>query len=90
MIDPESVKALITNKTKVILPTQLNGRCCQMDSLIKIAEDNDLIIIEDAAQGLGAKYKGKGIGTFGKGATISFYPAKNLGSFGLINWLYSQ
>lgn len=82
MIDPESVKALITNKTKVILPTQLNGRCCQMDSLIKIAEDNDLIIIEDAAQGLGAKYKGKGIGTFGKGATISFYPAKNLGSFG--------
>ena len=82
MIDPESVKSLITNKTKVILPTQLNGRCCEMDSLTKIAEDNDLIIIEDAAQGLGAKYKGKGIGTFGKGATISFYPAKNLGSFG--------
>ena len=39
-------------------------------------------VVEDAAQGLGAKYKGDGIGTFDKGATISFYPAKNLGSFG--------
>jgi dTDP-4-amino-4,6-dideoxygalactose transaminase len=82
MIDPESVKSLITTKTKAIIPTQLNGRCCEMDSLMKIANDNNLIIIEDAAQGLGAKYKGQGIGTFDKGATISFYPAKNLGSLG--------
>lgn len=82
MIDPESVKSLITNKTKAIIPTQLNGRCCEMDSLLKIAKQYNLIIIEDAAQGLGAKYKGDGIGTFDKGATISFYPAKNLGSFG--------
>jgi len=82
MIDPESVKSLITRTTKAIVPTQLNGRCCEMDSLMKIAKENDLIIIEDAAQGLGAKYKGQGIGTFDKGATISFYPAKNLGSFG--------
>tara|TARA_B100001057_G_scaffold60649_1_gene53817 strand:- start:842 stop:1945 length:1104 start_codon:yes stop_codon:yes gene_type:complete len=82
MIDPESVKSLITNKTKAIIPTQLNGRCCEMDTLLQIAKQNNLIIIEDAAQGLGAKYKGDGIGTFDKGATISFYPAKNLGSFG--------
>lgn len=82
MIDPESVKTLITSKTKAIIPTQLNGRCCEMDSLLKIAKQHNLIIIEDAAQGLGAKYKGDGIGTFDKGATISFYPAKNLGSFG--------
>ena len=53
-----------------------------MDSLLQIAKQHNLIIIEDAAQGLGAKYKGDGIGTFDKGATISFYPAKNLGSFG--------
>ena len=82
MIDPESVESLITNKTKAIVPTQLNGRCCEMDSLLEIAKKHDLIIIEDAAQGLGAEYKGSGIGTFDKGATISFYPAKNLGSFG--------
>jgi dTDP-4-amino-4,6-dideoxygalactose transaminase len=49
---------------------------------LAIAKENKLIILEDAAQGLGAQFKGKGIGTFDKGATISFYPAKNLGSFG--------
>jgi dTDP-4-amino-4,6-dideoxygalactose transaminase len=82
MIDPESVKTLITKKTKAILPTQLNGRCCDMDALLEIAAESNLIILEDAAQGLGAQFKNKGIGTFDKGATISFYPAKNLGSFG--------
>jgi dTDP-4-amino-4,6-dideoxygalactose transaminase len=82
MIDPASVTKLITPKTKAIIPTQLNGRCCDMAALTKIAEDNNLIIIEDGAQGLGARFKGKGIGNYTKGATISFYPAKNLGSFG--------
>ena len=82
MIDPDSVRKLITQKTKAILPTQLNGRCCDMDALMAIAKEHNLIILEDAAQGLGAKYKGKGVGTFDKGGTISFYPAKNLGSFG--------
>ncbi len=82
MIDPSSVESLITSKTKAIIPTQLNGRCCDMDSLLKIARENNLIIIEDAAQGLGAKFKGKSVCSFDKGGTISFYPAKNLGSFG--------
>lgn len=82
MIDPESIKRLITPRTKAILPTQLNGRCCDMEEIMKIASSNNLIVIEDAAQGLGAKHKGKGVGSFDKGGTISFYPAKNLGSFG--------
>jgi dTDP-4-amino-4,6-dideoxygalactose transaminase len=82
MIDPESIKKLITSKTKAILPTQLNGRCCDMEAIMKIAKEHNLIVLEDAAQGLGAKHKGKGVGTFDKGGTISFYPAKNLGSFG--------
>lgn len=82
MIDPESVRKLITNRTKAILPTQLNGRCCDMEALMTIAKANNLIVLEDAAQGLGARFKNKGIGTLDKGATISFYPAKNLGSFG--------
>jgi dTDP-4-amino-4,6-dideoxygalactose transaminase len=82
MIDPESVRKLITSKTKMILPTQVNGRCCNMDALKAIAEEHNLMIFEDAAQGLGARFKGQGIGTFGLGGSISFYPAKNLGSFG--------
>ena len=82
MIDPESIKKLITSKTKAILPTQLNGRCCDMEKIMKIAKENNLIVLEDAAQGLGAKHKGIGVGSFDKGGTISFYPAKNLGSFG--------
>lgn len=82
MIDPESIKKLITPKTKAILPTQLNGRCCDMDAILAIANEHNLIVLEDAAQGLGAKYKGKGIGSFDKGGTLSFYPAKNLGCFG--------
>lgn len=82
MIDPISVESLITDKTKAILPTQLNGRCCEMDKLLEIAKKYNLVIIEDAAQGLGAKFKNKSVCSFDLGGTISFYPAKNLGSFG--------
>ena len=82
MIDPVAVEAAITPKTKAILPTQLNGRCCDMDALRSIAKKHNLIIIEDAAQALGAKYKGEFAGTMGLAGTISFYPAKTLGSFG--------
>lgn len=82
MIDPVAVEAAITPRTKAILPTQLNGRCCDMDALKAIADKYDLLIIEDAAQGLGARYKGNFAGTMGLAGTISFYPAKTLGSFG--------
>lgn len=82
MLDPESVRSLITPKTRAILPTQVNGRCCDMEEIMKIAKEHNLFVLEDAAQGLGAKHKGQGVGTFDKGGTISFYPAKNLGSFG--------
>ena len=82
MIDPVAVENAITSKTKAIIPTQLNGRCCDMNSLRNIAKKYNLIIIEDAAQALGAKYKGEFAGTMGLAGTISFYPAKTLGSFG--------
>jgi dTDP-4-amino-4,6-dideoxygalactose transaminase len=82
MLDPESVRKLITPKTRAIMPTQLNGRCCDMEAIMAIAKEYNLIVLEDAAQGLGAKHKGIGVGGFDKGGTISFYPAKNLGSFG--------
>jgi len=82
MIDPESVKKAITGKTRAIMPTQLNGRTCDMDALQAIADHYNLIIIEDAAQALYSKFKGKCSGTFGLAGTFSFYPAKVLGCFG--------
>ena len=82
LLDPASVEAVITTRTKAIMPTQLNGRTCDMDALQAIADEHDLLIIEDAAQALGSKYKGKMAGTFGLASAISFYPAKNLGCFG--------
>jgi dTDP-4-amino-4,6-dideoxygalactose transaminase len=64
------------------MPTQLNGRVCDMDAIINIANKHGLFIVEDAAQGLGARYKGKHAGTFGLASCISFFPAKVLGCFG--------
>lgn len=81
-IDPASVEASITPRTKAIMPTQLNGRCCDMDALREICERHGLFLIEDSAQALGAKYKGEVAGSFGKGGVISFYPAKTLGCLG--------
>jgi len=82
MIDPESVEKAITDKTRVIMPTQLNGRTCDMDALQAIADKYGLIIIEDAAQALSSNFNGKCAGTFGLAGTFSFYPAKVLGCFG--------
>jgi dTDP-4-amino-4,6-dideoxygalactose transaminase len=82
LIDPVAVESAITKRTKAIFPTQLNGRVCDMERLQAIADRHGLLIIEDAAQALGAKYKGRAAGTFGLAGTISFYPAKTLGSLG--------
>jgi len=82
MIDPNHVLRLITKKSRAIMPTQLNGRTCDMDALLSIAEEHQLIIIEDAAQALGSKFRRKYAGTFGAAGTFSFYPAKLLGCFG--------
>lgn len=82
LIDAASVAAAITPRTKAIMPTQLNGRTANMEALGRIAERHGLIIIEDAAQGLGSRFKGRCAGTFGLAACISFYPAKTLGCFG--------
>lgn len=82
MMDVTVIEQAITPRTKALVPTQLNGRVCNMDAIMSIAEKHNLFIVEDAAQALGAKYKGKSAGTFGVAGTISFYPAKSLGCFG--------
>lgn len=82
MLDAADVELRITSKTKAIMPVQINGRTCDMNALQTIAEKHGLMIVEDAAQGLGSKFNGQCAGTFGKFGTISFYPAKLLGCFG--------
>jgi dTDP-4-amino-4,6-dideoxygalactose transaminase len=82
LIDPESVEAAVTEKSRFIMPTQLNGRTADMDALQSIADKHGLIIVEDAAQALGSKFKGRYAGTFGLAGSISLYPAKVLGCFG--------
>jgi dTDP-4-amino-4,6-dideoxygalactose transaminase len=82
LLDPSSVESFITPATRAIMPVQLNGRVCDMDRLQTIASRHKLLLIEDSAQGLGAKFKGKCAGTFGLAGVFSFYPAKVLGCFG--------
>jgi dTDP-4-amino-4,6-dideoxygalactose transaminase len=82
LIDPRAIEAAITSRTKAIVPTQLNGQVCDMDAIMDICMRHNLILIEDAAQSLGAKYKGKSAGTFGLASAYSYYPAKVVGCFG--------
>lgn len=81
-VDMDAVEHAITPKTKVIMPVHLNGRICDMDRLMALAEKHHLIIIEDAAQALGASFKGKQAGSYGLTGCFSFYPFKALGAFG--------
>jgi dTDP-4-amino-4,6-dideoxygalactose transaminase len=81
-IDPQAVDAAITNKTAAIVAVHLYGRLAPMDELIAISEKHGLLLLEDAAQAHGARYKGKRAGSMGTAAGFSFYPAKNLGAWG--------
>jgi len=86
-IDANKIEEKISSKTKAIIPVHLNGRCCDMEKLMTIAKKHNLIVIEDAAQALGAKFKTKEgkwkiAGSFGLAGAFSFYPFKVLGAFG--------
>ena len=82
LIDPDAIEDAITSRTVGIMPTQLNGRTCDMERIMQIANKYKLYVVEDAAQALGSKFKGKNAGTFGHSSAISFFPAKVLGCFG--------
>lgn len=81
-IDPAGIEAKITPRTKAILPVHLYGQAADMDPIMEIARRHGLIVIEDAAQAHGAKYKGRAVGSIGDMACFSFYPGKNLGAYG--------
>ena len=81
-LDVGKLEAAITPKTKAIIPVHLYGLAVDMDRVMALAEKHGLKVIEDCAQAHGATWNGKKIGTFGHGATFSFYPGKNLGAYG--------
>lgn len=81
-IDAEKIEAAITPKTKAIIPVHLYGQPCDMDVIMEIAKKYDLYVIEDCCQAIGAKYKGKVVGSFGDVGCFSFFPTKNLGAMG--------
>ena len=81
-IDSSKLKRAITNRTKAILPVHLTGRVCDMDEICKVAKQNNLTVIEDAAQAICSKFKGKPSGSFGKVGCFSLHPLKNLNACG--------
>ncbi|HDS16893.1 MAG TPA: DegT/DnrJ/EryC1/StrS family aminotransferase [Proteobacteria bacterium] len=81
-MDPEAAAAAITPKTRALLPVHLYGIPADMDALRKIAERHRLYLIEDVAQAMGARYQGRRVGSIGQAGCFSFFPSKNLGTFG--------
>ena len=77
-IDVDQVEAAITSRTRAICVVHYGGVACEMERLVKISRDHNLVLIEDNAHGLFAKYKGKYLGTFGALATQSFHETKNI------------
>lgn len=82
MIDPSKIEAVITPRTKAIMPVHLYGHPADMDPIMEIADKHGLVVIEDASQAHGALYKGRRVGSIGHAAALSLYPGKNLGAYG--------
>lgn len=81
-INPALIEAAITPNTRAIIPVHLYGQCANMDAIMKIAKAHNLIVIEDAAQAIGAECNGKTACSIGDYGCTSFFPSKNLGAFG--------
>lgn len=81
-LDVSQIAAKITTKTRAIIPVHLFGQMADMDPIMALAEKHGLVIIEDAAQAIGAEYKGRRAGSIGHYGCFSFFPSKNLGAIG--------
>jgi dTDP-4-amino-4,6-dideoxygalactose transaminase len=81
-MDAAQVAERVTPRTKAIIPVHLFGQCADMELIVKVAASRDLAVIEDAAQAIGAKRRGRQAGTIGRLGCFSFFPSKNLGGFG--------
>ncbi len=81
-LDPAAVAAAVTPHTRALLPVHLFGQTAEMEPLLALAERHGLAVIEDAAQAIGAEYRGRRAGSMGAVGCFSFFPSKNLGAFG--------
>lgn len=81
-IDVEALKRAITPRTKAVIPVHLYGRPCDMEGVLEVAEGAGLLVVEDACQAHGSRWKGRPCGTLGDAGCFSFYPSKNLGAAG--------
>lgn len=81
-IAPHKFETAVSPRTKAVIPVHLNGRLCDMDAITAVAKKHGLAVIEDAAQALGATFRGKKAGSFGLAGCFSFYPFKSLGGLG--------
>ena len=82
LLDPASVESRITGATRAVVPVHLYGQCCDLTRLLDLARRHDLIVVEDCAQAIGARWQGQRAGTVGLAGCLSFYPTKNLGAIG--------
>jgi len=78
----EQIRSKITSRTRAIIPVHLYGQMSDMDPIMRLATEHDLVVIEDAAQAIGAEYKGRRAGSIGHYGCLSFFPSKNLGAAG--------
>ncbi len=81
-IDPDQIEAAITPRTRAIIPVHLYGQMAEMEPILALARRHNLVVIEDAAQAIGAEYHGRRAGSLGDFGCFSFFPSKNLGGFG--------
>lgn len=81
-IDPASIEAAITERTRAIVPVHLYGQMADMTPIMEVARRHNLTVIEDAAQAIGSEYEGRRAGSIGDMSCFSFFPSKNLGGFG--------
>ncbi|HEX6185550.1 MAG TPA: DegT/DnrJ/EryC1/StrS family aminotransferase [Pyrinomonadaceae bacterium] len=81
-LDPAKVEAVVTERTRAVIPVHLYGQPADLDALDEVAKRHNLTVIEDAAQAHGARYRGRRVGALSRVGCFSFYPGKNLGAYG--------
>jgi dTDP-4-amino-4,6-dideoxygalactose transaminase len=81
-IDPAATRAALTPRTRAIIPVHFTGQAADMGPLLELAEEFELVVVEDAAQAHGTRWRGRPCGSLGNVACFSFYPGKNLGAYG--------
>jgi dTDP-4-amino-4,6-dideoxygalactose transaminase len=81
-LDPLQVRARVTDRTRALIPVHLFGLAADMDAIMEVARAHGLRVLEDVAQALGGRYKGRRLGSIGDAAALSFFPSKNLGACG--------